>query len=1263
MKLSRRTLMVSAGLAGAALAIGARPGAARAADGDPVPRERDTTIDLTSVVVVAPDVPEWQALAGEVADAIASSGAPRPEVRIPDEQRFSAGWAGHAILLGHLGNNVEIARFYGMRYAMVDSWLPGPSGFWALTIVDPFALGGNSLVIGASDLDGARAGVEALTPLLGAGTSLPWQHRVSLSASVLAALSNGGRTDEDYLVAQRADIDARVAALKPTTGVETDAVVLHGLLARVKLMGEAYLISADTGFFEIYRKALLAYSQFLADHPTEATDQLNNSRNMWPSGPGVIAVWALTEFDEAFTAADRELILAGLRITFAANFNDGYLRSARPSGPRWNHEAYPALSLVSGADYFWRQHQLPEAQDWMERGAVIFTGNTAVISLDEGADYLMHLPIITMDYAMFTGQYEYLTRTLRPSADLNVLMVDNCGAMVGGGDVYPYGYSGLYSWGHSAVMNAANWLFAEPIYGLLLERLRTGPFKDQRMPDLDFPLHRYTVTDGTGQREGQPPRTPTTNEESGLPAVMAYPVEAGVYDDIAGTEEVSVPRERTFHKMAFRAGLGIDQPTLMLDGFAGGRHNHQDGNAIIGYTARQRMLLVDRDYMENTPEHHTGLVVVRDGEQGVKGSFTEVEWVADVDGVAISRTRVAEWNGTDWVRTVIAVDDAFHVVVDDLMITTDGRYLVKNQWQTLGVGSLTGGRYTCRQDGVTMSIDSLDATQLQIADRRGHFLKYYRSTNPYPYAEAETVLTQVVAERARTAGEREQFVNVIGTAVGEAVDLSPQRITERLWQVGSGSEDWWFVTGTIDAAGLVSDATVTVLGPDRVVLAGATSVAIDGREEKFGEPVIWQLDVAGSAWQAYPVRRDLAQYDVVGNPVRPGPIADGTQVWNPGRSERVVGAIKSAGRRWRSGPRTAAEPATMPAGWVQGATVDGEVTAVAPGVNANPGSVLIGTADGRVSHLSPALAVSWTYEADSRVNEVATQTHGDAKLVTVATEDYQVHALGAGDGQQRWTTKIPDDAARREIKGNLLGVTAVRTGYVNGQDAAPQLMVGTQFRYVYGLTWDGKITSTTMHYFYGIEDMVFADLDGDGKDEGAIALEYFYPSIWKAGKEIRGGSAGGAGFTAVALHRPETGSPVIIYGTKQNAVRSYTFSGSKIVPGWVRNVSGQVTGLDCGTFHSGVGAEIVLGTTGFDVWSLSMDGAPRFRTPIGDRIVQVLPVSDQGYLVAADHGLLVSLDQQGKETGRWSFPSAIAGLVAGPSPVVVLADGRVVRRG
>src|SRR5690606_12016928 len=201
-----------------------------------------------------------------------------------------------------------------------------------------------------------------------------------------------------------------------------------------------------------------------------------------------------------------------------------YLKRARPLAPRWNHEIFPALSLVVACDYFERYFSLPEIGQWKELGHRIFQGSTSYISLDEGSDYMMHVPMVTIDYAMAIGDLTLMNKSLRPSADLHTLMIDNLGTLSGGGDTYPFGRSTAYSWGHAQVLNAAYWHFREPLYEFLLQETRNGPFPGQGMPDLKYPIHRYTVVSASTAIEA------TALQH--LPKVQAHEVEPGIYDDL-----------------------------------------------------------------------------------------------------------------------------------------------------------------------------------------------------------------------------------------------------------------------------------------------------------------------------------------------------------------------------------------------------------------------------------------------------------------------------------------------------------------------------------------------------------------------------------------------------------------------------------------------------------------------------------------------------------------------------------------------------------
>ncbi|WP_158289723.1 hypothetical protein [Paenibacillus flagellatus] len=1225
------------------------------------PLQRTTAVQGLSVVV--PAGAEWEALGNDIAAKLQARWNVQASVVAPERSKFRDGWSGNALLLGSLGNNEQLARLYGMRMSYADAVYPGDGGYQLQTVIDPFGLGGNSVVVGASDLAGARAGVAKLLEKLDAQTEpvIPWLAEAVLSKQAASYLPFDGKPTPADVAAALQSVETWLSRLKPTTGNEADADALLYVFNRLKLYGEGYLLTADPGLGDIYRKLAKGYANFVNRYPAEAKGQLNARANMWTDGDKAIQLWSTLEASPLFTARERKQIVSAFALTYEANAQDGYLVGAAATGPRWNHQIFPALSLIAGSDYFGKYYALPEAPGWRQLGERIFTGNTSYISLDEGSDYLMHVPMTNIDYAMATGNLDFLTRSLRPSADLNALMIDNIGTMAGGGDTYPFGYSNAYSWGHSQVMNAASWFYGDPVYQYLLERTRNGPFPGQRMSDLDYPIHRYAAL--KPEAGGEPP-------EGAYPKVQAYPVEPGIYDDLRGPgqEPLDVALADTFHKMTFREGFGADDSYLIVDGFSAGAHGHQDGNAILNYTADGRLFLVDRDYMENTPEHHSGLVVVKDGEQEKKPPLAKLEWAADVGGIALSRSVVPNYNGTDWRRSIVSPNGDFYIIYDDVKVNETGNYLLKNQWQTLGTPTVNGGRYEAEQQGVTMAIDSLDRSRLLTQDRYGHFRKYWKSDYPYPYADRETVLSEVLEEQRYAAGDTAAFINVLSSRKEDEPALHARRLNETTVEIKQEGERWLAVHAPLDTPDVASDGKLHLLGEGRLLAAEATNVRIGSETLRFDEPVLFAMNTANGEWEAYSLRKDRVRYDERGEPVREGALEAGAVPWSRQAEQRLGKALKEKEHPGTWAKAQPDRPGVHP-DWEPVYAFPEQVTAAGWGDLDGDGreELLLGGIGGNVQAIDETGAVRWAFAAAGRVNEVTVQTVNGEPVVFVATENWYVHALDAAGGE-KWRYEFPHTGEHRERKGNLLGITNVRVAHVNGTDQEPWIMVGTQFRYIYGLDPEGRLKYEDLLYFYGIEDMAFADMDGDGKDEGIYALEYAYYAYWDDKQVTRGGSGGGPGWKVATVLPGGNGGtlPAIALGTKQNEVRLVAYAG-KPQELWKRNVGGEVNDVRSGDYDGDGVAEILAGSDGFQLYALRPDGTVRFRTALEERVLHVDGSAGDGgarYWAAADHGLLAELSAEGEVVSRVRFAHDIAAFRGGATearPWVVLADGEVMR--
>lgn len=1249
--------------------------------------------DVHGLQIVVPEDAAWQALGARIADTLQSRWNVQASVVGPNRDKFRDGWAGSAIVLGTLGNNEQLARLYGLRMSYADAVYPGDGGYQLQTVIDPFGLGGNTVVIGSSDLEGAGLGVDRLLQVVGAQNEavVPWLFEAKLSAQAASYLQYDGNPTPANIQTALNSVNTWLSRLKPNASSETDAASLHYVLSRIKIFGENYLLTGHAGFGEIYKKLLVGYANYVNRYPAEARTQLNERQNMWTDGDTIIQNWSVLEASPIFSALERKQIVSAFYITYEANSKDGYLTKAEASGPRWNHQIFPALSLIAGSTYFGGYYDLPETAAWRQLGERIFTGNTSYISLDEGSDYLMHVPMTNIDYGMATGNLDFIARSLRPSADLNALMIDNLGTMSGGGDTYPFGYSNAYSWGHSQVMNAATLFYGDPLYRFLLERTRTGPFPGQRMSDLDYPIHRYTPVKLSEAAE--PP-------EGAHPKLQAYPVEQGIYDDLLSTEQtqLDVALPDTFHKMTFREGFGPDDSYLIVDGFSAGAHGHQDGNAILNYSANGRLFLTDRDYIENTPEHHSGLVIVKDGEQQKKPPLAKLQWAADIEGVGVSRSTVPNYNGTDWERSIISPNGSFYLIYDQVKLNEAGSYVLRNNWQTMGTPKLRDDRFEAEQQGVTMTIESLDDSELRTIDRYGHFMKYWKSEYPYPYADKETVLSEVLEESSYAAGEQAGFINVLSSSKEDGPKVNTRRLNDNTLEIKQRNKQWYAVQSALDTADFGSDGKFHLIGEGRLLAAEATRVRIGSQTLQFAEPVMFAMDTSNGEWATYALRRDRVQYDAEGDPIRSGALESGTAAWNRQMDQRLEQTLKESERPGQGKPRGGHDRddagfvanedngydlvydsndygGDRPGGpggardWQRVFAFSERATDSTWGDLNGDGKeeTVLGGIGGKVQAIDEAGTVLWTFPAAGRVNEVTVQQLNGQPVVFVATENWYVHALNA-QGQELWNYKFPSDAAHRERKGNLLGITNVRVAYVNGADQAPWVMVGSQFRYIYGLDAGGKLQYEDLLYYYGIEDMEFADFDGDGKDEGMYALEYAYYAYWNEKQVTRGGTGGGPGWKVATLFRhPSAGAaPVIAFGTKQNEVRFVGYNG-KLQERWKRNIGGEVNDIRHGDYNGDGVPELLAGSDGFQFYALNPDGTVRFRTAIADRVLQVDGSSREGaakYWAAADNGLLVRLSDQGaiEQTVRFRHP--IAALKAGEAqsrPWIVLDNGEVYR--
>ena len=237
------------------------------------PRQLQRSTSLNGIKIIVPDEQVWKDLGKKLQDAIGIKANINSELAIPDQDKFVKGWSGNTILLGHLGNNKQMARLYGLRMSYSDAIYPGNGGYQLLTLIDPFGLGGNTLLIAASNIDGARLAVERLAAILNAEKDpiIPWIFESELP-----------KETSNYFNQNIKSVDELLANLKPVKNNELIADALLNIIAGIKLYGEYYQLTASPVYGWLYTFSEKGELERSVQFPSEISDILVQNGNSDP---------------------------------------------------------------------------------------------------------------------------------------------------------------------------------------------------------------------------------------------------------------------------------------------------------------------------------------------------------------------------------------------------------------------------------------------------------------------------------------------------------------------------------------------------------------------------------------------------------------------------------------------------------------------------------------------------------------------------------------------------------------------------------------------------------------------------------------------------------------------------------------------------------------------------------------------------------------------------------------------------------------------
>lgn len=1174
------------------------------------PHGRQTTTVLVRdgqarAAILHPDSAAGEQAAAAVADAVARRSGVRPTVRvgtaadcIPDQP---------TILLGNVDTNPALTLLYARYATPADSICPGAGGWLLHTVCDPFGTGANVIVAAASDDDGLAAVAAALVQQLAAQTAsdslaLPRLFEKRYGDSFLKRF---GWAD-DPPAANRLERGLKQGQDALDRGQHTSvAGVLRSVAERYQLTGHSVEAELFVALWELYADSAVADPRkyggpwgFDSDFPAAQ----------------VVAGWDLIEDDPVLTDAQRLRTTKSLGRWLAEAVIPKCAGAAGGDRVPHNHQTFPGLGALFGGLYFSQHYDVLEGRVWLDMADAMFQRQAGYFKPYEDCNgyqwltngHLLRYCLARPHRALFDNGngsriIDYLIGTM-----------DNLGYQV------PYGDTGSWQCWNSELICLDMFAFA------------TGSPEARWVANRKRELKNTLETHAFYQLEAgtRPDR---------FDGVRVWPLEP----HYAATHPAAdrPPLERCFDKISFREALDPDAAYLLLDGLSNGGHKHLDGNSLPRLTLFDRIWLADNDYFKAPVKFHNSLTVFQDGQSAAIPPYVELVAAGESPRYGYSRTRLANYAGADWLRTVIWLkqQQAF-AVLDQLTARADDEYQFRALWHGVGAATLSDAGLLLTQQGPSLWIQIAPGPVLELRDDA----ELGANWRGYPHAEPMVRSLEAVATVPLAKGRSYLFASVLhGQADGIAQPWGIE-LLDRVDGVRLSTPDG-VLDLLVDPPGhrladerFETDAQALVVADSGLTLLGATQARAAGVELwKSAEPGDVDLDTA----QARGVLRKLAVRPPVPNLVA---AADA-----PGHA--VQWCIRP--QAVHQGEETAQET-TWRFSRLASATLDKPSTA---GEAGEPDTLLAATAQGLLFALGADGSTRWSVDAGCPLNDVvADDLTGDGQdEIILARQDHHVQVLNAAGGEL-W--KRPLAYYRRPPYVNL-----VRTGDLDG-DGTPEVIAGGENWRFYAFRADG----TELWNYESVHPSragAVADLDGDGRAEVICGTHYYWASVLDAGGQCRWQYRFGPICYDIATGRfDRDGTRGVVFGSGDGQLHVVDAAGQ---PRLAYMTGDEVKHVATGDLDGDGLDEILGGSLNYQVYCFGADARRRWRLDIGGPVSALVTVPQpHGAQVVAGtgKGRLVSIDATGRIDATSELGSEIFDILAvGPAVLVATADGQLRR--
>lgn len=765
-------------------------------------------------MIVAPAGQEWSAVAADVAATIKQASGTDLPIKAADQVTNAQMSEGAVILLGNVANNRAMLYPYSHLMTFADGVFPGAGGYELRSICDPWGKGSNMVIIGASDLAGAKAGVAAFKKLLKPAADLTLARVCDLRLSPDAE-ARWGNTFTQKLDAEWVSAQQKRAEDALKNGAHT------GLMSQIATMGESYALSGRPEYARMY----VWLAKRAQQHVDTKPDTYGGPWGMDSDFPShrVLPAWDVVEECPVLTDAERlevSQILFRYVVDACVPEGSGAASGAANGHMVSNHGTFAALGTFCAGEFFSKYYGSGEGKAWVKIGDRCFTNLAASTKAHEDCNgYQWLTNIHNIRYALMKGDLTIFENgTVRRMADYAIFTMNNMGYQV------PYGDTGEWKcwFSEMPVLRAAEWFYRDGRYQWAVDR------KAKILGRIPYGEYECAAV---------------AKEPVDLIGSRGWTLEPRYYKADGGEKEL--PQNRAFDKIAFRSSFDPKDGFMLLDGLSNGGHKHLDGNSILQWTENERIWLCDADYYKSLPKYHNTVLIVKDGQSAPIPDFVHLDHVADLPDFAGSTTTYPNYAGVDWSRNILWLKGRMFVVVDQMTAKEAGDYSFRGIWQTVGDVAIKDNGLNIEQKGQFARFASTPDARCLLGDDP----VTGKNWASYPYANKPLIrVFQTVVNRKLAAGQSATMFTVLQASGEKPSEVKIVRLNDTTAAILGAGEP--VVVAVKDGKGKVTlpggpdgSAAAAVFTPQKGFALGLTNADFMGQKLNYPEGADLQLNM------------------------------------------------------------------------------------------------------------------------------------------------------------------------------------------------------------------------------------------------------------------------------------------------------------------------------------------------------------------------------------------------------------------------------------